>query len=313
MDGQLQSASRNITEVFIFLRNNARSTIHDYTFNDDHDRATLIEFDKSRDSVKISDRSPPQWINLIDEINYEFTRIRGRISSLKSLHKDHLTEKLDFSDDHSDGNHEKIKEFTDEITSMFAHCGRLIRLLEETENERLEAYNKLRNNVVICLNLALNECLNEFKSSQASYLRHLDLRIVNVDNFLLSSAPQFDSSVIPSMENESQSQELTLLQIQRIIENEHMTKEREREILKISKSILELNSMFKDVASLILDQGTILDRIDYNVEQTSMRVKSACKDIEKAEKYQRGRKMQLIVFLSGIALLLMLLILITKL
>ena len=33
MDGQLQSASRNITEVFIFLRNNARSTIHDYTFN----------------------------------------------------------------------------------------------------------------------------------------------------------------------------------------------------------------------------------------------------------------------------------------
>lgn len=70
---------------------------------------------------------------------------------------------------------------------------------------------------------------NDF--SQASYLRHLDLRIVNVDNFLLSSAPQFDSSVMPSMENESQSQELTLLQIQRIIENEHMTKEREREVI----------------------------------------------------------------------------------
>lgn len=92
-----------------------------------------------------------------------------------------------------------------------------------------------------------------------------------------------------------------------------MTKEREKEVIKISKSILELNRLFKDIATLIVDQGTIVDRIDYNVERSAMRIKSAYNEVRKAEQYQKNRKMQLIVVLAGFAIFLMLLILLTKL
>ena len=35
----------------------------------------------------------------------------------------------------------------------------------------------------------------------------------------------------------------------------------------IAKSIEELATIFKELAVLVIDQGTILDRIDFNMEQ----------------------------------------------
>lgn len=42
---------------------------------------------------------------------------------------------------------------------------------------------------------------------------------------------------------------------------------RDVEIQQIAKSIEELSQIFKELAVLVIDQGTILDRIDFNMEQ----------------------------------------------
>ena len=42
--------------------------------------------------------------------------------------------------------------------------------------------------------------------------------------------------------------------------------QRGTEIASIAKSIEELAQIFKELAALVIDQGTILDRIDYNME-----------------------------------------------
>lgn len=43
-------------------------------------------------------------------------------------------------------------------------------------------------------------------------------------------------------------------QIQLLLQNADMVKERERDVLAVSKSIVQLNSLFKDLAAMIVDQ-----------------------------------------------------------
>ena len=76
------------------------------------------------------------------------------------------------------------------------------------------------------------------------------------------------------------------------------------EIMKIAKSIEELAQIFRELAVLVIDQGTILDRIDYNMENALENVKQGVKEIEKAEEHQKNslsvKCIMLLVILIGI-------------
>lgn len=96
-------------------------------------------------------------------------------------------------------------------------------------------------------------------------------------------------------------------------ENSKMAEHREREVIKIVQSIGDLHEIFKDLAQMIQEQGTILDRIDYNVEQTQTRVTEGYKQLQRAEMYQRkNRKMHCILILASVTLVMMVLLILTK-
>lgn len=60
--------------------------------------------------------------------------------------------------------------------------------------------------------------------------------------------------------------------------NDAAIMQREREITDIAKGIIELADIFKELQTMVIDQGTLLDRIDYNVEKMSVNLKQA--DVE---------------------------------
>ena len=86
---------------------------------------------------------------------------------------------------------------------------------------------------------------------------------------------------------------------------------RDKEISQIAKSIEELGSIFKELAVLVIDQGTILDRIDYNMEAVVEHTKTGIQQLEKAERSQKSaRPMKCIIcLLCTIAVLLLILVL----
>jgi len=87
---------------------------------------------------------------------------------------------------------------------------------------------------------------------------------------------------------------------------------RDQEIAKIAQSIEELGTIFKELAVLVIDQGTILDRIDYNMEAVVESTKTGVKQLEKAEQHQKNaRPLRCIVCLS-ITIFILLVILIIK-
>ncbi|KAF4121790.1 syntaxin 16 [Geosmithia morbida] len=93
--------------------------------------------------------------------------------------------------------------------------------------------------------------------------------------------------------------------------NDAVIAQREREIEDIAQGIIELSDLFRDLQTMVIDQGTMLDRIDYNVERMHTDVKGAEREVKIASGYQRRttkRKIILLLFLIVAGLFILLLI-----
>jgi syntaxin 16 len=95
-----------------------------------------------------------------------------------------------------------------------------------------------------------------------------------------SQNPYSDPSLLESDADKSFSQS-TLQQTaqKRFQSNNAVIAKREQEINEIATGIIELSDIFGDLQNMVIDQGTMLDRIDYNVENLVMHVKSAEKEL----------------------------------
>lgn len=60
---------------------------------------------------------------------------------------------------------------------------------------------------------------------------------------------------------------------------------RDRELTEIANSIASLAELFKELSILVIDQGTLLDSVEYNVEQTSVHIAEAVKELDIATRY----------------------------
>lgn len=202
------------------------------------------------------------------------------------------------------------------------------------------------------LMLSLQDVTYRFRSSQSNYLKQLNSRearsnaffetpdfttidlndsslaigtsnsVDTFDNFLkpTTSKPSdyFDQTdeQIDEYFQKSISQQGRMTQQQLLLfeeENTKIAEHREKEVIKIVQSIVDLHDIFKDIGQMVQEQGTVLDRIDYNVEQTQTRVTEGYRQLQRAEMYQRkNRKMYCILILATVTLFMMVLLIFTK-
>lgn len=89
-----------------------------------------------------------------------------------------------------------------------------------------------------------------------------------------------DEDVQASLQTQSQAQ----AQSQSLLPDEEI-RARDRELQNITRSIAQLAELFKDLSALVIDQGTLLDSVEYNIEQTAVQVGEAVKELEIATRY----------------------------
>lgn len=83
-------------------------------------------------------------------------------------------------------------------------------------------------------------------------------------------------------------------------DNDSVIAQREKEIEDIAQGIIELANIFQELNTMVIDQGSMLDRIDFNVESMAIDVKEADKELTVATGYQRRslkRKIMLLLVL----------------
>ncbi|RKP04729.1 t-SNARE [Thamnocephalis sphaerospora] len=237
---------------------------------------------------------PPQWVDLMEEINEDMDSIRSKVSELDELHRRQLLPGLDEGVRYE----RDIERKQAEITSSFRHCQQKIKRIGSSTGRgggpdaaAADEDERLGRNVRTALATRLQEMSSAFRRKQTGFLQKLKQREARTKGLLFEST-------LESGEGDAASSAFTKDQIALVDDATEAIQRRDHEIQEISRSISDLANIFQDLQTMVIDQGTLLDRIDYHIEQVHTSTRGAVEELDKAEHYQkRTRKTKLILLL----------------
>ncbi|KNC77025.1 hypothetical protein SARC_10504, partial [Sphaeroforma arctica JP610] len=86
--------------------------------------------------------------------------------------------------------------------------------------------------------------------------------------------------------------------------------DRHKDLIKLEKSIRELHELFVDMAILVEQQGEMVDRIEFNVTQSTDYVEQAVVELKEAQQYQSSARKKQIIFASIVIVIIVIIVII---
>jgi len=166
-------------------------------------------------------------------------------------------------------------------------CEELIRDIKLYESESSKE-SKIQANVIRDLAMRTQVASSKLRNAQKRYLEQLQQR-----------RPDAEQDV--GDEDDPGFSERQLSEVDR---SEVVVAFRAKEIEKVANSMVQLNGVFKELASLVIDAGTVLDRIDYNLERVADHTSSAVVELGEAERAVRSKRP--LVCIAGLVVVLLL-------
>eukprot|EP00591_Stephanopyxis_turris_P010251 CAMPEP_0195517248 /NCGR_PEP_ID=MMETSP0794_2-20130614/10264_1 /TAXON_ID=515487 /ORGANISM="Stephanopyxis turris, Strain CCMP 815" /LENGTH=325 /DNA_ID=CAMNT_0040646023 /DNA_START=18 /DNA_END=995 /DNA_ORIENTATION=+ len=251
---------------------------------------------------------PPRWVDEVDSIHSSLAEITRFMGVLQSLHASRLGSVFGNDKDLED-KEGQIESLTRDITDQFRDAERMLKRVGTATKMAGGEEATVGANVQRSLALKLQELSVEFRKKQRKYLQDVQSQkgagIDETNNQFGIDINTQDDAFIDSINGPTQQSLAVVDDLQEAVAS------RDQEIVQIATSIQELGAIFKELAVLVIDQGTILDRIDYNMEAVVEHTREGIQQLEKAEKQQKSaRPMKCIMcLLSTICVLLLILIL----
>ncbi|KAJ1383482.1 Target SNARE coiled-coil-like proteiny domain [Sesbania bispinosa] len=215
---------------------------------------------------------PPAWVDLSEEISADVQRARTKMAELAKAHAKALMPS--FGDGKED--QRAIETLTHEVTDLIKRSERRLRRLSAAGPSE---DSNVRKNVQRSLATDLQNLSVELRKKQSTYLKRLRLQKegqdgVDLEINLNGSKSRYEDDDLDNMVfNEHQMAKLK--------KSEAFTVEREKEIQQVVESVNELAQIMKDLSVLVIDQGTIVDRIDYNIQKVATTVEDGLKQLQK--------------------------------
>ncbi|BAO38149.1 t-SNARE affecting a late Golgi compartment protein 2 [Kluyveromyces marxianus] len=265
-----------------------------------------------------SRRLPPRFFDLTFQVDEALALVDRLLVQLAKLYQKNSLP--GFQDNRQD--EQQIEDISFQVIKKFQECFGVIKTLtriKETQFSNGQQLNK--DELRILDNLEKNYALKvQEKSQKFRVLQNNHLKFLNKDDFKpLPTAKSNDDTLLLLEEevqqgdsNEIDSYSKQTLQKQNAKmhdSNQQFLQQRDEEITQLAKGVLEVSTIFREMQSLIIDQGTVVDRIDYNLENTVVELKQAQRELDKATHYQkRSQKCKIILFLSLLVLAMFMLV-----
>jgi syntaxin 16 len=253
-------------------------------------------------------KTPPVWVKHVEAVEHSLLTIQSQMKDLQALHSQRVGSVFGKNLDNMEGRIEKMtNEITDEMRVAERHLQAVGKQTATTTTTAEEA--TVGANVQRSLAKRLQELSVTFRQSQRKYLAEVQAQKTGKvpDPYLMGLLD--DTGGGGGTTTTTEGEFFTSQQMAVVDDLTQAVQSRDAEIIQIAKSIEELGTIFKELAVLVIDQGTILDRIDYNMEAVVEHTKTGIQQLERAERAQRSaRPLRCIICLSILVFVLLILL-----
>ena len=189
-----------------------------------------------------------------------------------------------FDDEENKKLNKSIKELSAEMTLELKDCQKILKeiIADKTDEDDTFLNNlnskQIKQNMKQNIITKINEFTKKFKLNQELYNNKFNDFVIDED----IANKSFSMKKNDEEENKNSNDFLSTQ------ENYSQLRKRDQDLTNLLNSVNELAQIFKDMQTLVMEQGTILDRIDYNIEVASTNVSKGKKNITKADKYMKN-------------------------
>ena len=218
-------------------------------------------------SFPLTNDNDKNFIDIFNNSKSLYEELCNNLITLKSYQQKRIIPKFDEEENiEIDKN---IKKLIIVMTNKVKKCEDNIKLLNKFNKFNLSDQEKeMQENMIIHLVTNLKEFSNNFRINEQNYVK----------NFKHFGNQDYNTEENEILDNEINNNDLFGQK-----EIDITLKKRDQEINLLLNSLNDLSTIFKDLQNVILAQGTILDRIDFNIDTAALNVEKANKHLKKAD------------------------------
>ena len=218
-------------------------------------------------SFPLTNDNDKNFIDIFNNSKSLYEELCNNLITLKSYQQKRIIPKFDEEENiEIDKN---IKKLVIVMTNKVKKFEDNIKLLNKFNKFNLSDQEKeMQENMIIHLVTNLKEFSNNFRINEQNYVK----------NFKHFGNQDYNTEENEILDNEINNNDLFGQK-----EIDITLKKRDQEINLLLNSLNDLSTIFKDLQNVILAQGTILDRIDFNIDTAALNVEKANKHLKKAD------------------------------
>ena len=185
---------------------------------------------------------------------------------------------INFDDDEINKLNKNISKIIITISSQLKTGEKLIKDFSN-QNIKNVIFQNIKSNMQQLLYNKFNEFTKKFKLNQEIHKKkYKELNGEEDPTYIINTSSKIDN-------NDTNN---TIDNFLMTTDNNLKLVKRDNELGILLNSVNDLAEIFKDMQNLVMEQGSILDRIDYNIDIASTNITSGKKSIQKADKYHKN-------------------------
>jgi len=296
---------RNLSIRYLMIREKLNSNYNKsnnrqsyYTDNISSDKFTS-QLISSKDKIELQSFYTPKYMELYEQSNNLLKDFEIEFNKLKEEQQKRIVP--NFNEAESKLINQNIQMITDKMTQKLKKCKYLTKdlrtkLAESSldDNIKINMYQNLLNR--------LAEASRSLQINEEMYLQKYQ-ELNGFDESFFNTINNNNRSTLNTINNYDS---IDTNQTQNFLSNNSakkvdVNKERNKELDQMVMTVSDLKKIFEEVSNMVIYQGTILDRIDYNTYQSRHNLRRGNRELDEAHESMKSgciRKLNQILIFS---------------